>query len=316
MRVLVTGASGFLGGHIARALRDAGAVGASRTLQSDDSISWVAPFDATDACAVRAALNGVDAVVHAAGRAHVLRETHADPLGAFREANVTGTRVLLDAAREAGVRHFMLLSSVAVYGDGASGVLSADTPTAPSTPYGLSRLEAEQVVLAATTPITTILRLPMTYGPGMKGNPLRLFDLVARGVPLPLGSIVNRRSLLYVANLVAAVRSLLISPPATGTVLLVSDPTPVSTPALAREIAAALRRPARIVPFSLPALRVVAWGGERILGERFPLGTDALWRLASSLELDADPLWRLVGPPSHTRREGLAATAAWYVDRR
>ena len=315
MRVLVTGASGFLGGHLARALRSEGAVGASRGAQSDASIEWVRPFDPTDDNAARAALIGVDAVIHAAGLAHVLRQTHADPLAAFREANVTATRVLLDAAREVGVQHFMLLSSVSVYGDQVSGLVSAETPTAPSTPYGVSRLEAEQVVRDVSAITTTVLRLPMVYGPGMKGNPLRLFDLVTRGVPLPLGSIANRRSLLYVGNLVEAVRRLLSVSLPSGTVLLAADAESVSTPALVRDIAAALGRQSRVFPCPIPVLRAVALGGDRALGARFPLGPDALWRLESSLELDSTPLRRIVGPPPYDRSDGLAATAAWYVTR-
>jgi len=179
----------------------------------------------------------------------------------------------------------------------------------------VSRLEAEQVVRDASTVATTILRLPMAYGPGMKGNPLRLFDLVARGVPLPLGSIANRRSLLYVGNLVEAVRTLLSATLPSGTVLLAADPEPVSTPALVREIAAALGRSSRVFPFPIPLLRAVAHSGARVLGARFPLGPDALWRLESSLELDARPLWRVAGPPRYDRFDGLAQTAAWYRNR-
>jgi len=315
VRVLVTGASGFLGGHLARALRSEGAVGASRRPQIDESIEWVRPFDPADALAARTALMGVDAVIHAAGRAHVLRETHADPLAAFRDANVRATRVLLDAAREVGVRHFMLLSSVSVYGDQVSGLVSAETPTAPNTPYGVSRLEAEQVVRDASAMTTTVLRLPMAYGPDMKGNPLRLFDLVARGVPLPLGSISNRRSILYVGNMVEAIRRLLSLSLPSGTVFLAADAEWVSTPALVREIATALGRPSRVFPFPVSLLRAIARSGDRALGVRFPLGPDALWRLESSLELESGPLWRVVGTPPYDRSDGLAATAAWYVTR-
>jgi len=315
VRVLVTGASGFLGGHLARALRAEGAVGASRGPQTDESIEWVRPFDPADAHAARAALLGVDVVIHAAGRAHVLRETQADPLAAFRDANVTATQVLLDAAREVGVQRFMLLSSVSVYGDQVSGVVSAETRTAPSTPYGVSRLEAEQVVRDGSAITTMVLRLPMAYGPGMKGNPLRLFDVVAQGIPLPLGSIANRRSALYVGNLVEAVRRLLSLPLPSGTVLLAADAESVSTPALVREIATALGRPSRVFPCPVPLLRAVARIGDRALGARFPLGPDALWRLESSLELESGPLWRVVGTPPYDRSDGLAATAAWYITR-
>lgn len=317
VRVLVTGASGFVGGHIARDLRGLGAVGASRVPQSDATITWQVPFDPADAMASRRALDGAEVVVHAAGRAHVLRETEADPLEAFRAANVESTRTLVDAARAAGVRRFILLSSVSVYGESASGTITAETPTVPTTPYGVSRLESEAVVRAAEGIETVILRLPMVYGPGMKGNPLRLFDLVARGIPLPLGSIANARSMIYVGNVVAAVRGLLSAPVERGRVLLAADAEPVSTPGLVREIAAALGRPARLFPVPRTTLHYLSRLGVAVLGSRFPLGPDALWRLESSLVVDARPLEGVLGaPPPFSRIDGLRATARWHLSSR
>lgn len=313
--MLVTGASGFIGGHLARTLRAAGARGVSRTRQDDPLVEWAEPFDARDPRSARLALRDVEVVVHAGGRAHVLRETTADSLSAFREANVVATRALVVAAREAGVRRFVLLSSVSVYGESAAGMLTASTPAAPSTPYGVSRLEAEQAaVQECGTMELAILRLPMVYGPGMKGNPLRLFDLVARGVPLPLGAIRNARSIAYVGNVVAGVGRLLRAPIRSGTVLLVADAEPVSTPRLVREIAPLLGRRARLVPVPLPLLRATVVLAERLLGGRFPLTPEALWRLSSSLVLDIRPYEALLGGPApFSRAQGLGATAEWYL---
>jgi len=317
-RILVTGASGFIGGHLARELRTEGAIGASRSAQSDPSIRWAEPFDPADAAAARRALEGIEVLVHAGGRAHVLRETNGDPLRAFRDANVATTRSLVAAARAAGVRRLILLSSISVYGEEHGGTLSESTPVAPTSPYGISRYEAERVALEACATLEVVLlRMPMVYGAGMKGNPLRLFDLVARGVPLPLGSIRNQRSMLYVGNAVAAVRHLTRSAVPTGTVLLAADAGTISTPELVREVAEALGRPARLVPVPPVLLRLVAHAGHALLGVRFPLGPGTLARLASSLVVDSSALERLIGGPlPEGRREGLRAAAHWYRARR
>ena len=321
-RVLVTGASGFIGGHIARELRALGAVGASRSPQRDSSIQWVTPFDPTDLDATRLALRGVDVVVHAGGRAHVMRETTTDPLQAFRDANVAPTRTLAAAAAAEGVRRLILLSTVKVYreNEDVSEVIRPSTPLAPSSPYGISRMEAEEearAIGASSSLEVVALRLPMVYGAGMKGNAVRLFDLVHSGLPLPLGAIRNERSMVFVGNIVAAVRGLLRASVPPCSAYIAADGGTVSTPNLIREIAETLHRPCRLVPLPLAMLRGVSVVGTSLLGSRFPLSADAYERLCGSLVVDGSDLERALGAPlPYSRIEGLRETAVWYLANR
>jgi len=313
-RLLVTGASGFIGGQLARGLR---ARGAGRgPAPPDPGITWAGPLDLHDGRALRRALEGVEVVVHAAGRAHVLRETAPDPLAAFRAANVGTTRAVAEAAAAAGVRRMILLSSVAVYGDDVTGLLTAGTPCRPSTPYGASRAEADAAALEvarASSLEMVLLRLPMVHGEGMKGNPLRLFDLVCSRRPIPLGAIRNERSTLYVGNVVFAVRRLLDAPVPSGSIFLPADAGTVSTPQFVRETAEALGRRRRVWAIRPWLLRAGAITGSAVLGERFPLSPEVLRRLSGSLVVDRAPLIEAIGAElPFTRAAGLRATAAWY----
>lgn len=259
--------------------------------------------DPLDRRAVRAAVTGVDAIVHLAARVHVMRERAADPLAEFRRANVESTTVLADEAGRAGVRHLILASTVKVVGEGNSTAWTEDTPPAPVDPYGISKLEAERAVREAAEchgVRAAVLRLPLVYGPAMKGNMLRLFALVDRGVPLPFASVANQRSMLYVGNLVAAVRAVLESPLDGTETFFVSDGRDLSLPALIRMIGEALGKPARLLPVSPSLLRLVLPAAEAD-------------RLIGSLTVDGSKLSRMTGYHApHSVEEGLRATADWY----
>jgi nucleoside-diphosphate-sugar epimerase len=322
--VLVTGASGFLGRPVTRALLERGA--RVRGLARPGSAPLepgVEPAPAAglhDREGLSRALAGADAVVHLAARVHVMRDAAAEPLAEFRRVNVEGTRAVLEEAIRAGARRFVFASSVKALGEGGDAVLTDDTPPAPADPYGVSKLEAERVVreLADAARVhAPILRFPLVYGPGVRANFLRLLQLIDRGVPLPFGLVRNRRSALYAGNAAAAVVAALESPAAARGTFLVSDGDDVSTPELVRRIARALGRPARLLP--VPPALFAAGGRVGDLLARlvpFPLTSAAVHRLLGSLAVDSSRLARLTGfAPPFTVEQGLAATAAWYRTR-
>jgi UDP-glucose 4-epimerase len=251
---------------------------------------------------------------------HVSRDAAADSLRAFREVNVEGTRALLHAARAAGVRRFVFVSSTKAVGEWTERPWTDAEPPRPLDPYGVSKLEAERVVRALADEAglhAPILRLPLAYGPGAKGNILRLFDAVARGAPLPFASIRNRRSLLFAGNFVAAVDAVVASAAAARETFFVSDGQDLSTPELIRLIADALGRRARLIPVPPAIFRAAARigdaAGRRI---RVPFDSAVERRLLGSLAVDITRFRQLTGyTPPHTPAEGLRAMAAWYLGR-
>lgn len=308
MNVLVTGANGFVGRAVCAALRQTGhaVTPAVREAQGLTQEQVIGEIDAqTD---WRAALAGMDCVLHLAARVHVMRDTTTNPLAQYRVVNVDGTLNLARQAAAAGVRRFVFVSSVKVNGEErAAAYTEADTPM-PEDAYALSKWEAEQglrQIAAATGLEVVILRPPLVYGPGVGANFLALMHAVARGIPLPLGAIDNRRSLIFVGNLADAILCCLEHPAAAGKTFLVSDGEDVSTPALVRRMAAALGRPARLVALPVPVLRAIA-----TLAGKSALVT----RLTDSLTIDGTAIRHTLGwSPPFTLDEGLRETAAWYV---
>jgi nucleoside-diphosphate-sugar epimerase len=307
--VLVTGATGFVGTavcstlaaagyEVRRALRSAGAAAAHDTVVGEihASTDWTA------------ALSGVDTVVHLAARTHVLRETAADPETAYRRVNVDGTRRLAEQSAEAGVRRLIFVSSIKVNGEATEGAPFRESdPPRPQDAYGRTKLEAEQALsrIAERRQLDfAILRPPLVYGPGVKGNFLRLLQLVAREVPLPLRSIDNRRSLIYVGNLADAITSCAGCKRRLERTWLVRDDQDLSTPALLSALADAMGRRVRLVPFPVPLLRIAGSLSGRA-GE--------VARLTGSLQIDDSRIRTDLGwAPRRAAREGLAETARWY----
>lgn len=311
-RVLVTGATGFVGSALVpRLLEHSWQVRLALRGPAADGFNNVEAIVAGEVgpdTEWDESLNGVDTVVHLAARVHVLRERSSDPLAAFRSVNVAGTERLATAAARNGIRRFVYLSSVKVSGEQTFGkpFTEADAP-APSDPYGESKREAEDALrnLAAATALEiVILRPPLVYGPGVKANFLSLMKAVDHGWPLPLGAVQNRRSFVYLGNLVSAIIACLEHPAAAGRTYLVADGPPVATPELIRRLARALDRPARLVPVPAALMRFAG----RLLGRG-----DAVDRLLGSLAVDDSLIRRELGwVPPYTMDEGLRATADWF----
>lgn len=319
--VLVTGATGFIGGHVCAGLREAGVHvrGLCRAgRRPPDGVEPAEVDDLSDRAGLRAALRGVDAVVHLAARAHVVRERVNDPLYEYRRVNVEGTRVLLEEAAAAGVSSFVYASSVKAVGESSgTSPWTEETEARPVDAYGISKLEAEEQVRAFSTAqgiAAPILRLPLVYGPGVRANMLSLLRLVDRGLPLPLGGVRNRRSLAYVGNVAAAVRAVLESPAAAAETFFVSDGHDLSTPELVREVARALGRPARLVPLPPAFFRVAGRVGDVVRrAVPFPVHSGVVDRLLGSLAIDSSKLERVAGfRPPFTVSQGMDRTADWY----
>jgi nucleoside-diphosphate-sugar epimerase len=318
--IAVTGASGFLGQYFCKSLAARGHRVIAFTSQATTSVAHavVRVTAYTNVGGLEAAMTTerADAVIHLAGRAHVRKEVGSDPESEYRAANADATEAVCRAARAAGLRHAIVMSSAAVVGDDPLGVVASDTPVRPTTPYGRSKLEGEQRaadVLAGSGVRLRVFRPPLVYGPGMRGNPLRLFQLVDSGMLLPLGGIRNRRSFVAAGNLLDAILASLGSDAPSSVPLYVSDSSPVSTTEFVRAIGRALKRRVRLLPVG-SGLRTAAKlveGLERFV--RLPVRSDDLRRLTGDFVIDASPLRVSFGwTASISLDDGLQEAADWW----
>jgi UDP-glucose 4-epimerase len=237
----------------------------------------------------------------------------------YRLTNVEGTRAVAEAARAELVRHIIFSSSVKAIGEGGEAPLTDDTPESPQDAYGRSKLAAERVLLDLCDReqmTATILRFPLVYGPGVKGNLRRLFDAVWWGLPIPIGEVRNARSMLGIDNLVAFLGSVLERPPASRRPFLLSDIETVSTENLVEMIGSKLGRRTRVVKVPLRALRAVASITDAVAFLGLPVLTNAhIDRLTGSLVIDSSRAWaeaRVLQP--RPLDVGIARTAAWYLN--
>jgi len=304
-----------------------------------DPVSWIIIPNIGPDTQWDEALRGVASVVHLAASVHMMQDVTANPLAEFRRVNTLGTETLARAAARAGVKRFVFLSSIKVNGEetspphpsplmeplttrlgrqqtaaksldiprGERECFSETDPPSPQDPYAASKWEAEQALhrIAAETGMeVVVLRCPLVYGPGVKGNFLRLMQAVDRGIPLPLALAANHRSLIYLGNLISVIITCLERREAAGKTYLVSDGEDVSTAQLILQMAQALGRPARLWPCPLGLIKFAG----RVTGK-----SDEVARLLGSLCIDSSKIRRELGwAPSHTLAQGLAETAAWY----
>lgn len=330
MRVLVTGASGFIGQALCQALSRSGhtvrrVIRARATNDRAPDSRFANP--SVDGMAAETmetvgidvigpetnwsqALAGIESIVHLAARVHVLKETAADPLTEFRQVNVAGSERLARMAVAAGVRRLVYVSSVKVNGESTSSgrAFSEEDAPSPQDAYGLSKWEAEQALLevARETGLeVVIVRPPLVYGPGVGGNFLRLMNWIDRGWPLPLGSVSNARSLIYLGNLVDVLTICVESPRAAGKIFLASDGEDVSTPELIRRLARVMGRQPRLISIPPAILRIAGL----LTGK-----SAETERLLGSLCVDSSRIRReLQWTPPFPLEQGLRETAAWYL---
>jgi nucleoside-diphosphate-sugar epimerase len=303
---LITGATGFVGsGVVARLAADG--VETLACVRSDivsmpEGVRIVPMAELTANTDWRQALAGVKSLVHLAARVHVMHDTEADPLTAFRAVNVDGTLNLALQSAAAGVKRFVFISSVKVNGESTSPGRAFTESDAhnPQDAYGQSKHEAEQGLrqLSADTGMeVVIIRPPLVYGPGVKANFAALMRAVQRCWPLPLGAVHNQRSLVALDNLVDFIITCINHPQAANQTFLMSDGKDLSTTELVRGMAHAAGVPARLLPLPVWALQA----GASLLGKG-----DAVQRLCGNLQIDISKAQNLLGwVPPVSVEEGL-----------
>lgn len=316
MKVVVTGANGFVGAALCQALAKHGHAvrKAVRSIQAvkpanEPGVEVAAVGNINSQTDWAAVLSGVDVVIHLAARVHVMQESAADPLAEFRQVNVAGTERLARSAAACGVRRLVYVSSIKVNGESTEGgrKYTELDPPAPQDPYGISKYEAEQALhrVAQETGLeVVIVRPPLVYGPGVRGNFIQMLRVLGKGIPLPLASVDNLRSLVYLGNLVDALTMCATHPAAAGQIYLVSDGADISTPDLLRTLADAAGQRAHLLPCPIFLLRILA-----MLAGKGPQAD----RLLGSLRVESGKIRReLNWTPPYTLHQGLQATAEWY----
>jgi len=293
MKILVTGANGFIGKSLLQELHSRGidAVGGVRSgfekgpFVKSPSLSAEADW--------RNALRGIDVVIHTAGMAHIVVNPEDQGVQTLHEINALGTARLAEQAAAAGVKRFVFLSSIGVNGNTTAVPFKADDMPRPVEPYAVSKLAAESLLdeIAERSGMeVVVVRPPLVYGKDAPGNFGRLVKLVEKGLPLPIGSVSNHRSFVSVDNLADLLIVCAAHPSAAGQVFLAADGEDLSTAELIRKIAYYLKRPSRVFPFPVPLLKA----GARLVG-KYPF----FIRLCGSLQVDISKNRTLLGwePP-------------------
>ncbi len=310
VRVVVTGASGFVGQSIVKALKlaDYHVVAVSRNLNvSNADISVYVP-DYSSQNEWQRLLSSNDVVIHLAARVHIMQDQAENPLEAFLAVNLHNTVSLAKAAAKVGIKRFVFVSSIKVNGEHThSQEFSEQDAANPQDAYAVSKWEAEKAlreIEKETGMQVVILRPPLIYGPNVKANFASLIKLVDKGVPLPLASINNKRSLIYLGNFVDAIITCVQHPKAAGNTYLVSDGEDISMPQLIRKIAYALNRPSRLFSFPVPIMYLIA----KLAGK-----SSSLQRVTQSLAIDSSKIRQeLNWHPPFTIEQGLKETADWH----
>lgn len=309
MKILVTGASGFVGNFVCTELsRLNHNVVRTYRAQQDIPFGMKSVFINSLENDVNwsNALEAVDIVIHLAARVHVMHEFVIDPLAEFRKVNVKGTLLLAIQSAKAGIKRFIFISSVKVNGELTSlgKPFTENDPVNPQDAYALSKFEAEQGLLKIaqqTGMQVVIIRPPLVYGPGVKANFASMIRTLKRRLPLPFGKIYNKRSFLYIDNLVSLIVRCIDHPAAANQIFLISDGVDLSTTELLLECAGALGVKAKLLPIPQRWIEV----GAKLVGRH-----NMVQRLCGNLQVDISKANDLLGwTPPVSVKEGLKITA-------
>lgn len=313
MKILITGANGMVGQAVLEKLIEKHEVHAAirqGKYQGGANAVSIAVGNIDSNTVWDDALQGIDVIVHTAARVHQVHDVTDEPLAEFMRVNCDGTLVLARAAAKYGVKRFVFLSTIKVNGEETVfGKAFTETDlAAPHDGYAISKLKAELGLreIGATSGMEiVILRLPLVYGPKVKANFLKLIQMVDKGIPMPFGKLANKRSLIYLGNLVDAVSTCIAHPNAGGKTYLVSDQQDVSTPELIRKIATALGRSPVLLFIPVNLLK---FGGRLLRKEA------QVRRLLGSLVIDSKMISRDLGwKPPFSMEYGLQQTVQWYL---
>jgi nucleoside-diphosphate-sugar epimerase len=307
MKVLITGVSGFIGSKVASNL-DCELVGLSRRADYAPGFPIysmsIGPSEDFTEC-----LQGVSVIVHCAARVHIMSDSVSDPLDSYRAVNTEGTLNLARQAAQAGVKRFIFISTIKVNGESTKegqAFTANDTPC-PEDPYGVSKSEAEASLLdlAKKTGLeVVIIRPPLVYGEGVKGNFKNLVKLARLPLPLPFGAIYNRRSMVYVQNLVDLIIVCIEHENAPNRIWLVSDDDDLSLSRLISLVRKALGKPECLLPVPVGVFRLIG---------KLTRKEQVVDRLIGNLRVDCSKTKEALGwTPSYTVEQGIKAAVAGY----
>ena len=319
--VLITGANGFVASHLIPYLDKqswqitTATRGSCPSKKFSSSVISVTIGEINGETNWQQALKNIDTVIHLAARAHILQEEVLNPEVEFIRVNTQGTANLVEQSIQAGVKHFIFISSIGAMATFSNQPLTESSPCQPDTPYGRSKLQAEQALIdfARQSNMTwTILRPTLVYGSGNPGNMARLVKLINLGLPLPFGLVKNRRSFIYVGNLVEAIATCLTHPQAQNQIFIISDGQDVSTSKLIEKIAHHMNRSCNLVPVSPPLLRMAGYLSDKVehsIKKPLPLNTQTIDRLLCSLFVDSSYIRATLNwQPPYTLDQGLSQT--------
>lgn len=313
-RLLLTGGTGFIGTALSRAILNDGSYELCVSVRNSNKNVGVAPAHVAELDADASwsqVLQGIDVVIHTAARVHVMQESSTDALLEFRKVNVEGTLNLARQAMAAGVKRFVFLSSIKVNGEATTPgkPYTADDVPNPTDAYGISKMEAENALfeLSKNSSMEVVVVRPvLVYGPGVKANFLNMIRWLDKGIPLPLGCINNKRSMVCLENLISLIMLCVRHPAAANQVFLVSDGKDLSTSQLARRILHALKKSNRLLPIPSRVLEFCA----SVLGRK-----DFSRRLCGTLQVDINKTRQLLNwEPKVTIDQALSKTVAHFLD--